>query len=347
MKILFLLKKNYSYDYPKVKSAGLFNSANFLIDGLKNHLCIDTRLEICIDSNEIDAYLVKHKPEVCFLEALWVPPYKFKELTALHKNVKFVIRVHSNIPFLANEGMAIQWIKECSEIPGVEIAFNNLGTLRDFKSVDLHAHYLPNLYYHDKIANIETSSLFNKFLCSIIKKKKSKREIINIGCFGAIRPMKNQLMQAIAAVEFSNKHGYILNFHINSTRVEQKGESALKNIKSLFKNSKHNLIEHGWADHTKFLELVKKMDLGMQVSLTESFNIVTADFVSQKVPIVVSTDISWMPNITKTTPLSVQKIVKKMDDCFKDKDAFVKASLRNLHQYNKNSLHAWKVFLFN
>jgi len=44
-------------------------------------------------------------------------------------------------------------------------------------------------------------------------------------------------------------------------------------------------------EHNDFIRVVKSMDIGMQVSLSESFNIVAADFVSNGVPLVGSPDI--------------------------------------------------------
>jgi hypothetical protein len=84
----------------------------------------------------------------------------------------------------------------------------------------------------------------------IVKKPNIKKTIlpkgtINIGCFGAIRPMKNHLMQAVAAIEFAEKNNLILRFHINAGRIESNGSNSLKNVKSLFGHiPKHHLIEH-------------------------------------------------------------------------------------------------------
>src|SRR5689334_13150548 len=100
------------------------------------------------------------------------------------------------------------------------------------------------------------------------------KEIINIASFGSLRPFKNQLIQAVAAIVFAEQKDKILYFHINSTRMEQGGESVIKNIKALFEGTDHKLVEHGWLEQHHFLELVSRMDLGMQISFTESFNLV-------------------------------------------------------------------------
>jgi hypothetical protein len=47
----------------------------------------------------------------------------------------------------------------------------------------------------------------------------------------------------------------------------------------------------------------------MQVSLTESFNIVSADFVNVGVPIVISPDIDWLPDSLKADPNDHEDII--------------------------------------
>jgi hypothetical protein len=54
------------------------------------------------------------------------------------------------------------------------------------------------------------------------------------------------------------------------------------------------------------------MDIGLQVSFSETFNIVSADFVSMGVPIVVSGEVPWAPRFIKASPTDSQAIASKM-----------------------------------
>jgi len=129
------------------------------------------------------------------------------------------------------------------------------------------------------------------------------KNTISIGCFGALRPLKNHLQQAIWAMMFADKIGKHLEFHINRSEFEKDESSpVLKNLHSLFSSTPHTLVEHPWVEHDEFLKLVKTMDLGLQMSFTETFNIVTADFVYCGVPIVVSDEIDWMNFLYKANP---------------------------------------------
>jgi hypothetical protein len=123
---------------------------------------------------------------------------------------------------------------------------------------------------------------------------------LHIGLFGALRPLKNHLQQAIWAEEFSQKLRRPLFLHVNITEHENNDTgSVLKNLRNLFKNSKSKLVEHPWYSHANFLKLVKQMDLGMQVSFSETFNIVTADLVSQGIPVVASSEIEFVNPLCK------------------------------------------------
>lgn len=299
-RVLFILKKRQtSHTGLNTISSGLLNSAHFVNDMLiKNG--IESNLVEVIDNNCIDREVTKYNPTHVIIEALWVVPSKFKVLTKLHPNVEWIIRLHSDIPFLANEGIAIDWIYQYLEYENVKVSINSKRADREFGVVtNKDFLYLPNYY---------PVGFFNKN-----KPSKRDKKFLNVGCFGAVRPMKNHLLQAFAAIEFANKNNKILNFHINIGRVENNGDPVLKNLRSLFENNpEHNLIEHKWMIHSDFIEVVQRMDIGLQVSFSETFNIVTADMVNNNIPVVVSNEISWVCPLFHAKTTSTKSIVKKM-----------------------------------
>jgi hypothetical protein len=160
-------------------------------------------------------------------------------------------------------------------------------------------------------------------------------------------------MCAMKAADILNK---TLHFHIT---VNVKGDYVygnsnetsnpiLKNFDELFKNSKHVLIKHQWIENNEFQELVKKMDLGLQLSFTESFNIVAADFINNDVPILVSDVISWMPDCLKTSTTDYDKVVRKMIRLYKHRNSyFIKRKMRkSLINYNVKAKIKWLMFLY-
>lgn len=328
-KVLFLSKKltnNYGV------STGLQQSSQFISDYLTaNGICNKT--VTCIDSNDIDKEVYNFKPTHVIIHAIWVPPYKLQELVKIHPKVKWIIRIHSKLPFLANEGIAFEWLTAYTKIPNITISNNNRkGSIELKKALHTDVLYLPNMYYLN--VNIADVRIPNGF--------------VDIGCFGAVRPLKNILIQAVAAINFGNKYGKRIRFHINGHRVEQSGDQQLKNIRSLFKNytGTHELIEHEWMPHQEFLKLVKQMEFGMQVSLSETFNIVAADFVYVGVPILVSPEIEWMPDFTKADPTNISDICSKMEDLyFNKRKYFIKSSQDELNKFNEKAGKRWLTFL--
>ncbi len=300
IKVLFICKKRKSSGpgpYANILSSGLLNSANFVNEMLiKNG--INSKLVEVIDNNGIDKEVSQFKPTHVIIEALWVVPSKFEVLQKLHPTVKWIVRLHSDMPFIANEGIAIDWIYEYMKFENVELSVNSKRIEGELNGIlPKNTIYLPNYYPVSKAARTRVK----------------EPGIVDIGCFGAVRPLKNHLMQAVAAIQFANREGLMLRFHINGTRIENNGDSVLKNIRNLFKNNpQHQLVEHLWMPHAEFVELFNSMDICMQVSFSETYNIVTADAINNLVPVVVSPEIKFVFGIFKTSPVDSESIIRKL-----------------------------------
>jgi hypothetical protein len=172
--------------------------------------------------------------------------------------------------------------------------------------------------------------------------------IVNISCFGAIRPFKNHLNQAAAAIQFADEMGFELHFHINSSRVEQRGDSILKNLRSTFRYLKnHHLIEHDWMSHEQFIWLIRsQIDMGMQVSFTETYNIVAADHIANNVPVVASAEIPFVCRLFRAQPNHVPSMVRALKIAYYG--SFI--GLQQLNQkllcrHTHQSVEAWRKTL--
>lgn len=297
VKTLFICRqgedsKIHSYGYFR-KFSGLFNSARLMVEML-NKNGVESVIEIARDNNDIDRLVTANKPTHCIIEAYWVVPEKFEILAKLHPNVTWIIRIHSETPFWSTEGVATDWSLRYLDYKNVMLAPNAKRLTKDLKTmlsvkydeatIDAKVVYLPN--YYPATNRVEP-------------KKKVKSDVINIGCFGAIRPLKNQLVQAVAAIRYAEQTGRTLKFHINGNRVEGNGDPIIKNLRMLFDKATNGfeMIEHPWCPHDDFLDIVEQMDMGLQVSYTESFNIVAADMVTMGIPMVTSSEISWVNSL--------------------------------------------------
>ena len=315
MKILFILKRKENFkakndDHIGV-STGLYNSAKFM-DDMLNTNSIESHLEVVKDNNCIDREVTKYRPTHVIIEALWVVPEKFVILQKLHPNVTWIIRIHSEMPFMAGEGPSMSWIVEYTKHKNVILSCNAPRMLEEVRfyiqtvnsytdeEVVKKVVYLPNYY------PIESKS----------KPYNKDKDTIDIGCFGAIRPLKNHLVQVHAALRFAEENNKKLNFHINSSRLEMNGGPVLNNLMGMFEqlyDRGHRLYNHDWTPRDEFLDLCAKMDIGMQCSFSETFNIVAADFISQGVPIIASREIPWAKDEFAAYPESSIDIINALN----------------------------------
>jgi len=325
----------------KELSSGLLNSARFIVDMLTKE-GVDVGLVQVADNNAIDREVTKFKPDVVVIEALWVVPEKFDVLQRLHPNVQWIVRGHSELPFLAQEGIAIKWITKYVQHEKVMFAANSKNSVRDIRAIVKAAHprwshakvrekvpYLPNYYPHHK----KNPSY-----------KKRETGYLDVACFGAIRPLKNQLIQAVAAIDYADMVGKTLRFHTNATRVETQGGSVLSNLKALFEAvPQHELVEHSWMPHEEFLKLLGQMDVAMQVSFSETFNIVAADCVVSGLPIVVSPEIAWVTSWCQAEPTNSEDIVLKLIKAndWRLRLAIKVLNLRGLRHFCEDSKRLW------
>jgi len=337
--VLFLLRQRNQQTWgqvsPYTHSSGLLNSATFCNRMLQANGFTSNLVEV-VDANGIDKQVMLYKPDIVILEAIWCPPAKLVELTGLkrHKGRLWIVRNHSELPFLALEGISVQWLLEYAGIPSVTVSCNSpvathevgeLLRIRYGRTKDVI--YLPNYYFIQQ---------------PLPAPKTPDPKWVDVGCFGAIRPLKNHLMQAVAALIYAEGLGKTLRFHVNTTRIEMNADPVLKSLRAVFAVGKHQLVEHGWLTWEQFIALCQQMDLGLQVSFSETFNIVCADLVSQNVPVVTSDEVSWVPSAYHADPTTVIDIVEKMQLASIDGAASQAAALQT---YSAASQETWLATL--
>ena len=335
-RVLFILKDRiYQKEYSQ--SYGLYNSAKMVMNYLEStgNIC---KIVTVVDANSIDAEVFAFNPSIVVIEALWVTGAKMKELTSInrYKDIKWVIRVHSDIGFLSVEARGLKYIHEYLNLnnKNIIVSCNNEVFNQELSAVcNYNFKYLPN------IITIEESEDNDNM---------TDNKDIHVGSFGALRIMKNQVYQAMCAISAADQMKKTLHFHINGD-ILTPNNPVLLNMQELFDmNGKHHLHIHGWLPHDDFEDLIRQMDMGLQISFTESFNIVTADFVLNNVPIIVSDSITWMPEITKASETMYYDVIKKIIDVTKSRvvrKIFIKTSKLNLIKYNIDAKIVWNTYI--
>lgn len=332
-KVLFLLKKRNYYGFVSKVSYGLLTSCQLIKEALKKSK-IECVIKETVDDNTIDKDVFENSPTHVFLEAIWTHPKKIEELLSIprYKKIKWFIRVHSKAEFLSHEGMAFKWLLDYYEIAknnkNFKISFNNDETVDDFrKALDIKSEYTPNIYLFDKV-----------------KHKPNYSNNLKIGSFSALRPFKNLVNQAIAALQFAKKNNLTIEFNIKDSlnHESSQGENVLKNLKALFNETRHELVITPWTSHEDFLKLVKSMDLMMNVSYSESFCIAAADGVTQNIPTIGSQEIKFLDSWYQVDPTDINGIAEKLE--FAYYGSFIglhKLNEWKLNRHNNKAVEAW------
>jgi hypothetical protein len=344
-RILFIVKFREKYDgscgYDGTPHSfgGLYYSA-LLVAQMLNSIGIWAKVVQVCDNNGIDAAVTAWKPTVVIIEALWVVPTKFVVLQKLHPAVQWVVRCHSEIPFLAYEGIAMEWLADYVTYESVSIASNSSYGTRDFDSLISAA----NPKWTTKAVQSKVKYLPNWYDDTPIGLGKVKDEWLDVACFGAVRPLKNQLIQALAAVEFARLRKKSLRFHING-RVEQNGDGVQKNLFYLMLETGNELIVHPWELRSQFLETLSTMDASMQVSLSETFDITAADSAVMGIPLVTSDEVVWSSVLSQAVTTNTASILSKLELVTGPREREIAGlNLDGLRAFSAQSESTWKTF---
>jgi hypothetical protein len=291
-----------------------------------------------LTADDIDLHLTDNP--TCTHAAIQAPWIEVKDLYKLmnkHPSVHFIIRVHSQIAFLQVEPRAVAIVREIQEFQESTLNLSlsaNSHRFCDFmtKSFTGKCLYLPNLY--DVLGDDLSRWRSPRF-----------KDVLRISSFGAIRLMKNHMTAAAAAMLISRALGIDLEFHISVNRHENGGSTVLQSIKNLFADLKWaRLIQVPWEDWPAFRRTVASMDLCIQLSMSETFNITTADAAAAGVPSVVGEAIEWVPNDWQVPIDDPQTAAKTGLWLLNDQDAG-RDGYNALTKFNNEAIRIWIHYL--
>lgn len=292
--------------------------------------------EDLVEKIEEDHHKNHKKPTHIIISAPWVPTALLAELTCKYRHIKFTVVSHSNVGFLAADRNGIKLLREeiilQKHVHNFQVAGNS-KRFADWATVawDEEVAFLPNLY------NVAHMKLKHK--------RWSKRETLRIGCFGAVRPLKNQITAAAAALAIARKLDVHTEIWFNSGRNEGGSFSSMNTIEQLVGKIDGFKIRHmPWAPWHKFREFVGTMHLNLQPSYTESFNMVVADSVYESVPAVVSEAICWTPHEWIANSDDALAIARTGIELLRDPCAGEEGQAA-LRKFVDDGVKAWKRYL--
>ncbi len=273
----------------------------------------------------------------CVVSAPWIGSPMWDEILGKYPDIQFAVNCHSNVGFLQADTDGVRFLREGIDIEQGVQNFKVAGNSKKFvrwlhRAYCFPCAYLPNLYYVDHLAT-RADRFHNHYQGGVLR----------IGAFGAIRPQKNLMSAAGAALEIANELKAETEIWINSehyceNQVQNSINALLDNLPGI------RIVRCGWSTWPDFRRTVRTMHLLLQVSYTESFNNVTADGVVEGVPSVVSNAIEWVPEYWQARMDDVNDIARVGQRLIYDRRA-PRDGLIHLERHNYDSARAWGRFL--
>ena len=310
-----------------------YTTANYLKEhGLENVSIYPVRHNVDV-VDAINKYNETHSERLTHvvISAPWLSVYDMKCLLENFSDIKFVILSHSNVGFLQADPTGVELLRKYAELS------------RTYKNIKVGGNCAQFVEWFKAAYTEECVLLPNLYPVERVKSKVWEGGPLKIGAFGAIRAEKNFMTAAAAAMVIHTQLGVPVEFHM-STGGEGCKSVTLPAIEQMFEGVEGvKLIRHDWAYWDTFVKLVGSMDLLIQVSYTESFNMVTADGISQGVPSVVSPVIRWAPDHWKANPDDAVDVAKVgMNLLLNNQYTY---GSRALQAHNANGFLHWARFL--
>ncbi len=297
------------------------------------------RADLCAvwDVKGVREELTKRQPTHAVIQALWISAEDQAKLCSDFPDTHFIVRVHSQIGFLQVEPGAIKILRDD--------LFLQEGLLN--LSVSSNTHRLTEFLHHTYKSRVVY--LPNLYDLERVQKKRDEshdHRVLRVGSFGAHRLLKNHTTACAAAMMMAERRGSDLEFYVNTGRKEGEKANAvtdaLRNMTDRLRWVK--LVEVGWEEWSQFRATVAHMDLTMQVSFTETFNIVSADSVAEGVPAVVSNAIEWTPHRWHANVDDAADIARVGSNLLWDTHG-AEEGLEHLEKYCKCGIKAWLDYL--
>lgn len=296
---------------------------------------IDAAVWAVIDAADLARKLELRSSGHVIISAPWIPTADLQMLAHKFPETQFAVNCHSNVGFLQADRNGVKLVRETMDLElgtsNVHLAGNSRRFCRWIHSAfGAPCTYLPNLYWLQE---------------HCVRQQPWSGGTLRIGVFGATRPLKNLMSAAGAALEIARHLRAPLELWMSGGRTEGGGDMVLGAVNEMLAGLPGvQLRLNGWQSWPSFRRTVAHMDLLLQPSYTESFNMVTADGVAEGVPSVVSDAIDWAPDDWKANVDDVLDIARVGRRLLRDWRA-AEEGRRALESYTRDGICAYNLYL--
>ncbi len=303
MNKLGIFVKDIGYD------SGVVVSVRHLENTLRN---AGISADVCYYSSDIELVkMIAGSNYACInLHALSYTDDTLNRILKIHDNV--VVSIHSTLCNLQTEGDALERLIRYGNGTYRNLRFTcpslceTVGFNEFFRNEYL---YLPNTFsYKCDDERLESSI-----------RERAERRTKKISLFSAYRPFKNMITQA-AAVEMLSS---ILDVELHLIDTQSKSP-IYKNLIKLTQMRDVPVIVHPQTDNYSCFVQEGDFDLGMQVSLSETFSYVAFEHMIQGIPVLGSDSVPFSSRIASYS--NVVDMKNKMYDLLSEPVRYIEAS---------------------
>lgn len=248
---------------------------------------------------------------------LQTPAFSYETLIKILEKGRIVnLAIHSTITYMqAEEGVFDKFIKFAS-IHNKNFSISNpcIKEIEGFKTyLPANFVYLPNLYSY----TIDSKEIIKEKINS-----RCKNQYYKIGLFCEYRPFKNLLTQ-LTAISIAAKK-IPVELHLIKPNVENQ---VYKYVQTLTSMMNFKTVWHEQCANDKLNQIIDEMNLGMQVSYTETFSYVIFEHMVKGVPTIGSSEV---PFATLTPEFNnAVKIAEAIEAIFVNKEKYIEYSIES------------------
>lgn len=284
---------------------GVNVSSNHLMQVLNNK-GINTGIRYYTNDDDLIDKIGKCEEKNIILQALTLSNDTIKKVSAFNK--KIILATHSTICNLQVEGDALSRLFDLMDIDkkNIYITCPSKVEVDGFNSYSkLKFYYLPNTYSYEISDDKVKRAIMTR----------SESNVIRISIFCAIRAFKN-ILQQITAVSLLSKKIPNIELHL------LEGKDYLSDcIDKMIEKLAFSVVRHKECSNEELLQIMSRMHIGMQVSLSETFSYVAYEHMCYGVPVVASTSIPYANVLVDYSDST--KICDAMYEIIKDKDKYI------------------------
>lgn len=330
---VLLVYKNFAA-WQGISHIGLGVSAEMSAQYLNAH---GISAEVLAARNNIDVVdFLKKNPGITdvVISAFWLSIVDMESMCRYFKDIRFIVVSHSNVGFLQADPGAFMLLRRYISLSRELSNFKIGANCKKFEE------WLSVAY------DIRVTALTNLYPVALYVKEKRSDGLVKIGSFGAIRPQKNVLSAAAAALYIHMKMRVPVEFSLSTGREDGGGATILRAVREMCGSIPgFFLVERFWSDWRAFRRVIRGQDILIHVSYTESFNMVTADGIAEGVPSVISPAIAWAPKSWKVDPDNVREIAERGIEMLDRTRHEVESGYSALRDNNEDGFEGWKAYL--